>query len=64
MPRVRLRTPSGQWLVIHGATLTSSLGENQVAITIEPGQTSDEASVRGRRELVAEVFYRHPASRA
>jgi len=113
--RVRLRTPSGRWLVIHGATLHASAGQDQIAITIEPAQTSDVASllvraydftarerqvvllvlqgfatdeiadrlcvspytvqdhlkaifdkaaVRGRRELVAEVFYRHQSVRA
>ena len=115
VPRGRLRTPAGQWLLIHGAAVRApGGGVGQVAITLEPPQLSalasllvkayeftereqqvvlhvlqglptdeiarhlcvspytvqdhlkaifDKAGVRSRRDLVAEVFYRHhPAS--
>jgi DNA-binding CsgD family transcriptional regulator/GAF domain-containing protein len=116
VPRGRLRTPSGQWLLIHAAAVRASNGgAGQVAITLEPAQPSvmasllvkayeftereqqvvlhvlqglptdeiawslcvssytvqdhlkaifDKASVRSRRDLVAEVFYRHHSASA
>lgn len=45
VPRGRLRTPSGQWLVVHGSVLRPPAGGSQVAISIEPAQTSEMAAL-------------------
>jgi DNA-binding NarL/FixJ family response regulator len=45
VPRGRLRTPSGQWLVVHGSVLRAASGGSQVAISIEPAQTSEVATL-------------------
>jgi DNA-binding NarL/FixJ family response regulator len=46
VPRGRLRTPSGQWLLIHAAAVHApGGGVAQVAITLEPAQLSALASL-------------------
>ena len=36
MPRARVRTRSGQWLVLHAARLSGPHGNGQIAVILEP----------------------------
>jgi DNA-binding CsgD family transcriptional regulator len=63
--RARVCTPTGQWLVLHGAGSTAT---RQIAralqispYTVQEHLTSifDKVGVRSRGELVGQVFFRH-----
>jgi DNA-binding CsgD family transcriptional regulator len=43
-PRLRLRTPEGQWLVVHASRLVGTAG-SETAIVIEPAARSELTSV-------------------
>jgi DNA-binding NarL/FixJ family response regulator len=44
VPRTRVQTPSGRWLVIHAAALRGSAGE-RTAVVIEPARRAELASL-------------------
>jgi DNA-binding CsgD family transcriptional regulator len=41
MPRARVRTRSGQWLVLHAARLSSPGGSEQIAVILEPAAPAE-----------------------
>jgi DNA-binding CsgD family transcriptional regulator len=43
MPRIRLRTASGRWLVLHASRLRATGAEGQVAVIFEEARTSEIA---------------------
>jgi DNA-binding CsgD family transcriptional regulator len=43
LPRVRLRTASGRWLVLHASRLVSSVGEPQIAVILEEARPAEIA---------------------
>jgi DNA-binding CsgD family transcriptional regulator len=45
VPRTRLRTPSGRWLVIHAASLRGAGTEERIAVIVEPAKRSELASL-------------------
>jgi DNA-binding CsgD family transcriptional regulator len=45
LPRVRLRTAAGRWLVLHASRLVSSRGEPQIAVILEEARPAEIAPV-------------------
>ena len=43
MPRARVQTRSGQWLVLHASRLTGPAGSGQIAVILEPAAPADVA---------------------
>jgi DNA-binding CsgD family transcriptional regulator len=41
MPRARVRTRSGQWLVLHAARLSGPAGSGQIAVILEPADPAE-----------------------
>ena len=41
MPRVRVQTRSGRWLVLHAARLSSHAGRSQIAVILEPAAAAE-----------------------
>ncbi len=50
VPRARVRTASGRWLVLHAACLHDRTGQQRVAVMIEPARRAEIAS------LVVELY--------
>lgn len=44
-PRARVRTPAGQWLVLHASRLSGSGMSNQTAVILEPARAAEIAPV-------------------
>jgi DNA-binding CsgD family transcriptional regulator len=43
MPRARVQTRSGRWLVLHASRLSSPTGSGQIAVIVEPAAPADVA---------------------
>jgi DNA-binding CsgD family transcriptional regulator len=43
MPRVRLRTRPGRWLVVHASRLSGSMAEGRTAVVLEPARPAELA---------------------
>ena len=43
MPRARMQTRSGRWLVLHASRLSSPAGSGQIAVIVEPAAPADVA---------------------
>ena len=45
VPRARVQTPTGRWLLVHAAALRSATGHDRTAVIIEPAKRSELASL-------------------
>lgn len=43
LPRARVQTKSGQWLLLHAARLTGAAGDEQIAVILDPAAPADMA---------------------
>ncbi len=65
MPRARVRTRSGRWLVLHAARLSGAAGSGQIAVILEPAAPAEVAplilqayGLTDREAQVAELVLR------